>query len=557
MSDAPRDADRRAAGARRRVAATTRRSAPTSRTGGRCAACTPGSTPSPSSCSATTPPLELTVPPPAVARPPYRSVDELVADLDVVARLAARPTAPAALADARRRTGAARPSSRSAPTCAGSTCARTPPSTRQVVAELLAVAGVCADYLGLDEAGAPRRAERRAALAAPAAHRRSPTYSERTAERARRARRGRRSPSRRLGPAAIPHYVISGAESASDVLEVAVLLREVGLVRPGADAAERARHRAAVRDDRRPPARATRCSPTLLDDPWYAALVAGRGDRQEVMVGYSDSNKDGGYLTANWALYQAQAAPRRRRRARAACACGCSTAAAAPSAAAAGRPTRRSSPSRRARSTGSCGSPSRARWSPPSTPSRRRRDATWRPSWPPRSRRRPASTATSATTPSRSPPRCRRSPTSAFAAYRSLVYDEPRFVEFFRAITPIGEISTLNVGSRPASRTGSGRIEDLRAIPWVFGWTQCRLMLPGWYGSGSAFEALAGDRRRAPTLLRRMHDRWPFFRSVIGEHGHGAGQGRHRHRRDVRRRAGRRRGPAPAHPRAHRRRARA
>ena len=88
------------------------------------------------------------------------------------------------------------------------------------------------------------------------------------------------------------------------------------------------------------------------------------------------------------------------------------------------------------------------------------------------------------------------------------------------AITPIGEISTLNVGSRPASRTGSGRIEDLRAIPWVFGWSQCRLMLPGWYGSGSAFDAV---RRRRPearaALLRRMHERWPFFRSVIENMG--------------------------------------
>ena len=83
-----------------------------------------------------------------------------------------------------------------------------------------------------------------------------------------------------------------------------------------------------------------------------------------------------------------------------------------------------------------------------------------------------------------------------------------------------GEISTLNVGSRPASRTGSGRIEDLRAIPWVFGWTQCRLMLPGWYGSGAAFEAFAGvDDATPSTLLRRMHERWPFFRTVIDNMG--------------------------------------
>jgi phosphoenolpyruvate carboxylase len=73
---------------------------------------------------------------------------------------------------------------------------------------------------------------------------------------------------------------------------------------------------------------------------------------------------------------------------------------------------------------------------------------------------------------------------TAFDAYRSLVYGDDRFVDFFRSITPTNEIATLNVGSRPASRKKSLAIEDLRAIPWVFGWTQCRLMIPAWYGAG-------------------------------------------------------------------------
>ncbi|CAN5494338.1 hypothetical protein BH24ACT5_BH24ACT5_18740 [soil metagenome] len=102
----------------------------------------------------------------------------------------------------------------------------------------------------------------------------------------------------------------------------------------------------------------------------------------------------------------------------------------------------------------------------------------------------------------------------SLAAYRSLVYDEPDFADFFAAITPIQEISTLNVGSRPASRTGSSRIQDLRAIPWVFGWTQCRLMLPGWYGSGTAFDAFGDD-----DVLARMYERWPYFRSVVDNMG--------------------------------------
>jgi phosphoenolpyruvate carboxylase len=102
----------------------------------------------------------------------------------------------------------------------------------------------------------------------------------------------------------------------------------------------------------------------------------------------------------------------------------------------------------------------------------------------------------------------------AMATYRSLVYGDEEFAGFFAAITPIREISTLNIGSRPASRSPSGRIEDLRAIPWVFGWSQCRLMLPGWFGCGSAFESFGeGDR------LAEMYSRWPLFRSVIDNMG--------------------------------------
>ena len=87
---------------------------------------------------------------------------------------------------------------------------------------------------------------------------------------------------------------------------------------------------------------------------------------------------------------------------------------------------------------------------------------------------------------------------------------------YFRASTPIAEIAELNIGSRPASRTASTRIEDLRAIPWVFSWGQCRLMLPGWYGFGTAVDALARRRiRDGLALLAEMHARWPFFRSVL------------------------------------------
>ncbi len=91
----------------------------------------------------------------------------------------------------------------------------------------------------------------------------------------------------------------------------------------------------------------------------------------------------------------------------------------------------------------------------------------------------------------------------------------PGFVEYFRASTPIAEISDLNIGSRPASRKATERIEDLRAIPWVFSWSQCRLMLPGWYGFGSAIDTLAGAQRRFRCELQEMYREWPFFRSVL------------------------------------------
>jgi phosphoenolpyruvate carboxylase len=98
----------------------------------------------------------------------------------------------------------------------------------------------------------------------------------------------------------------------------------------------------------------------------------------------------------------------------------------------------------------------------------------------------------------------------AFRTYRGLVYDTEGFRTFFRQMTPIAEIAGLKIGSRPASRTKSDRIEDLRAIPWVFSWAQARVMLPGWYGVGQALKSFAD-----PGLLREMVEAWPFFRATL------------------------------------------
>jgi len=106
----------------------------------------------------------------------------------------------------------------------------------------------------------------------------------------------------------------------------------------------------------------------------------------------------------------------------------------------------------------------------------------------------------------------------AFRAYRGLVQDTRGFERYFRESTVIDEISSLNIGSRPASRRKSTRIEDLRAIPWVFSWSQCRLMLPGWYGFGSAVEAWLRDppgREDGVALLAQMHREWRFFATLL------------------------------------------
>jgi phosphoenolpyruvate carboxylase len=103
------------------------------------------------------------------------------------------------------------------------------------------------------------------------------------------------------------------------------------------------------------------------------------------------------------------------------------------------------------------------------------------------------------------------------AVYRALVHDDPDFWEFFTQATPIGHISRLPIASRPVSRSGAQltRVDDLRAIPWVFAWVQCRYLVPGWYGLGSALERFAAEKAENLPLLQAMYHDWLFFRTVI------------------------------------------
>ena len=135
--------------------------------------------------------------------------------------------------------------------------------------------------------------------------------------------------------------------------------------------------------------------------------------------------------------------------------------------------------------------------------------------------RRPAASADhrrrqAAPRPASGPRRWTRCRTTAFRAYRALVYDDPEFVRFFQETTPIGELAQLNIGSRPPKRTASDRIEDLRAIPWVFSWMQSRYTLPGWYGLGTALDAVRRPvTRQHLNGLQEMYREWTFFTTML------------------------------------------
>jgi phosphoenolpyruvate carboxylase len=385
----------------------------------------------------------------------------------------------------------------------------------RTVAELLAAAGACPDYRALDER--QRVDLLRAELASPRpltsayVHYSDETLSElsilRTAADAR----------RRFGPMIIRHDIISKCQSVSDLLEVAVLCKEVGLLVPGDDTSL-ALDIVPLFETIDDLAGAGAIIAELLAIPEYRRWLHGARDgRQEVMLGYSDSNKDGGYLASNWALYRAEVAV---------------------VAACADAGVRLRFFHGRGGTVGRGGGPSyHAILAQP----RGAVDGTVRTTEQgeviaaryadPSLARRSLEALVAATIEASLPGTEHRDPPPEFVAamdelsalslqhYRTLVYDTPGFVQLFREMTPIGEIATLNIGSRPASRTSSDRIEDLRAIPWVFSWSQCRVMLPGWFGTGHAFEEWAGGSPERPALLGRMAREWPFFRSVLSNMG--------------------------------------
>jgi len=385
---------------------------------------------------------------------------------------------------------------------------------QRAVAELLARAGVTADYGGLDEAA--RLALLAQELRSPRPLR-SPHLDYSPATRSELAIFASAADGlRRFGPRAVPHTVISHCTSVSDLLEVGVLLREAGLLHPN----ERPRLDLDIIPLFESIADLERAHEVLdaaLRQPVYRAWIGARGDSQEVMLGYSDSNKDGGFLTSSWSLHKASGAlleVARRHGVRLRLFHGRG-----------GTIGRGGGPSHDAILAQPAGSVDGAlrmteqgeviasKYADPET-GRRTLEILVASVIEASLAERPRSEA------EREQDAQVMESLSALAlrAYRALVRETPGFLEYFRASTPIAEIADLNIGSRPAARGGSARFEDLRdlrAIPWVFSWSQCRVMLPGWYGFGSAVEGWVEREGRPLEVLRAMHERWPFFRTLL------------------------------------------
>ena len=325
----------------------------------------------------------------------------------------------------------------------------------------------------------------------------------------------------RYGHEAIRHYIISHTETVSDLLEVLLLQKEVGLMRGTLDGD--ARNDLIVVplfetiEDLRNAAPIMREFYAL---PGVAGLVHRSGSEQDIMLGYSDSNKDGGIFTSNWELYRAEIALVELFDELA---------------------TNHGIQLRmfhgRGGTVGRGGGPSYQAIlaQPPGTVRGQIRlteqgEVIASKYANPEIGRRNLETLVAATLeatllqPTKPATKAFLEAASqlslaSMGAYRALVYETPGFTEYFFNSTPIREIAELNIGSRPASRKASQKIEDLRAIPWGFSWGQCRLTLPGWFGFGAAVDAFVNAEGKDPkaqmALLQKMYRQWPFFRTLL------------------------------------------
>ena len=389
----------------------------------------------------------------------------------------------------------------------------------KVLADLFARSGVASDYSALDEDAKEALLLNELAqprlLYSPFISYNEVTDSELAILRAARDIRAR------YGSRAIRNYIISHTETVSDLLEVMLLQKETGLLRIDGDSASSELMVIPLFETIPDLQRAAGIMSRAMALPLVRQLVAQQGQLQEVMLGYSDSNKDGGFLTSNWELYKAELALVADFRQ-------------------AGVKLRLFHG--RGGTVGRGGGPSYEAIlaQPPGTVNGQIRlteqgeiiaskfsNA--------EIGRRNLELLVAATLEASLAPQTENPQHAAqlerfetvmaelsnlaYKAYRHLVYETPGFTEYFFAATPIAEIAELNLGSRPASRKANQRIEDLRAIPWGFSWGQCRLLLPGWFGFGSAIGAWindgAGAKDEKIAVLRSMYAEWPFFATLL------------------------------------------
>jgi phosphoenolpyruvate carboxylase len=316
----------------------------------------------------------------------------------------------------------------------------------------------------------------------------------------------------RYGCDAISTYIISNSSEASNILETAVLLKEAGLMIPGPEP------RLSVNivplfETLTGLRNCVRIMEDLFSLPMYWRLLAHRGGVQEIMLGYSDSNKECGYLTSNWELYKAEIGLVELFRQH-----GIKLRLFHGRGGTVGRGGGPSYQAILAQPPGSVAGQIRITEQGEVIASKYG-DA--------EIGRRNLETLVVATLEATLMERASAAKDlyheameelseEAYSVYRSLVYQTPGFLKFFRTSTPIREIADLHVGSRPASRGTSDSIEQLRAIPWVFSWSLARVMLPGWFGFGAAVERFVACRGgAAKQLLREMYQRWPFFRALL------------------------------------------
>jgi phosphoenolpyruvate carboxylase len=323
------------------------------------------------------------------------------------------------------------------------------------------------------------------------------------------------------GREAIRHCIISHTEEVSDLLEVLLLQKETGLMTGTLDTSA---HAALITVPLFETIGDLRRSEPIMQEfyalPGIVPMMRRSGAEQDVMLGYSDSNKDGGAFTSNWELYRAEVAL---------------VALFAALNDGQDRPIKLRLFHGRGGTVGRGGGPSYQAIlaQPPGTVNGQIRlteqgEVIASKYSHPDIGRRNLETLVAATLeatmlhPTKSASKAfldaaAEISDASFKAYRQLVYDTPGFTDYFFAATPIREIAELNIGSRPASRKATRAIEDLRAIPWSFSWGQCRMALPGWCGFGSAIDAFlaSGDHAQRLELLQRMHKQWPFFRTLL------------------------------------------